>query len=281
MGSLTPLSSRLRMAEVEQHIDEIGGEPVGWRSAPADGTPTVYIHGVPNSSLMWQPFLERSGGVALDLPGFGESIKASTFPFSIAGYDGFLERFLDWCELDRVNLVVHDWGAAALALAQRAPERVERLVLINALPLFGGYEWHRTARIWRTPVLGELLMGSLTPRLMRRALRYANATPIPERELREMYATLDFATQRAVLRLYRSVKPGTLAAAGSRLHELDAPALIVWGERDPYIPARAAAQYAQALGGECETALLADAGHWPWLDRPDVLEIVANFLARS
>ena len=40
-------------------------------------------------------------------------------------------------------------------------------------------------------------------------------------------------------------------------------ALVVWGERDPYIPSRAATDYVQALGGECEVELLPDAGHWP------------------
>jgi pimeloyl-ACP methyl ester carboxylesterase len=269
------------MVEVERHTDEIDGEPVSWRSGSTDGTPTLYLHGVPNSSLMWLPFLERTGGVALDLPGFGESVKAGTFPYSIAGYDGYVERFLDWLELEQVNLVMHDWGAAALAFAQRAPQRVERIVLINALPLFDGYSWHRLARIWRTPVLGELWMGCLTPRLLRRTLRGANAAALPERELQEIYGQLDFGTQRAILKLYRSVKPGTLAAAGQRLDAIDAPALIVWGERDPYIPARAAAQYAGALGGESELALLTDAGHWPWLDRPDVVDTVVRFLARN
>ncbi len=124
-------------------------------------------------------------------------------------------------------------------------------------------------------------MGCLTPRLLRRTLRGANAAALPERELQEIYGQLDFGTQRAILKLYRSVKPGTLAAAGERLDAIDAPALIVWGERDPYIPARAAAQYAAALGGESELALLADAGHWPWLDRPDVVDTVVRFLARS
>ena len=269
------------MVEVERHTDEIDGEPVSWRSGSAEGTPTLYLHGVPNSSSMWLPFLERTGGVALDLPGFGESVKAVTFPYSIAGFDGYVERFLDWLELERVSLVMHDWGAAALAFAERAPQRVERIVLINALPLFDGYSWHRLARIWRTPVLGELWMGCLTPRMLRRTLRGANAAPLPERELREMYEQLDFGTQRAILKLYRSVKPGTLSAAGERLGVIDSPALIVWGERDPYIPSRAAAQYAAALGGECEQALLADAGHWPWLDRPDVVDTVVRFLARN
>ena len=100
-------------------------------------------------------------------------------------------------------------------------------------------------------------------------------------ELRGIYEQLDFGTQRAILKLYRSVKPGTLSAAGERLGVIDSPALIVWGERDPYIPSRAAAQYAAALGGECELALLADAGHWPWLDRPGVVDTVVRFLARN
>jgi pimeloyl-ACP methyl ester carboxylesterase len=267
-------------ADVAQHTEELDGVPVSWRSADAgDGPSALYVHGVPNSSAMWRPFLERTGGLAIDLPGFGGSVKAGTFPFSIAGFDGFLERFLEVRGVERVQLVLHDWGAAALALAQRAPERVERLVLVNALPLFDGYEWHRAARIWRTPVLGELAMGCLTPRLVRRALRHANARPLPDEELREMYAGLDFGTQRAILKLYRSVGPGTLGAAGAGLSRIDAPALVLWGALDPYIPRRAAAQYADALGGERELVVLEDAGHWPWLDRPDTVELVARFLA--
>ena len=88
-------------------------------------------------------------------------------------------------------------------------------------------------------------------------------------------------TYKAYRDLLASERWRKLAAAGAHLRELDAPALIVWGELDPYIPARAAEQYAGALGGECEVVTLADAGHWPWLDRPDVLDTVADFLARS
>ncbi|HEY7967653.1 MAG TPA: alpha/beta hydrolase [Solirubrobacteraceae bacterium] len=269
------------MSEVERHTGEVEGLPVGWRSAPFEGTPALYLHGVPNSSLMWTPFLEATGGLALDLPGFGASVKAGTFPYSIAGFDGFIERFLDWRGIDSVKLVMHDFGASGLAFAQRAPERIESIVLIDALPLFEGHEWHRLERIWRTPVLGELWMGCISQRLLRRALRDWNAAPLPERDLRATYVELDFGTQRAVLRLLRSVRPRTLAAAGARLSEIEAPALIVWGERDPVNAVAAAERYASALGGESETMLLEDAGHWPWLDSGAVLPAVAGFLARS
>jgi pimeloyl-ACP methyl ester carboxylesterase len=277
----TSLSSRLVTADVVQHTEEVDGVPVSWSESESEGesTRTLYVHGVPNSSAMWREFLQRTGGLAIDLPGFGASVKAGTFPFSIASYDGFLERFLDARSLERIQLVVHDWGAAALALAQRAPERIERLVVINALPLFDGHQWPRAARIFRTPVLGELAMGSITPRLLRRTLRGANANPLPDAFLREMYAGIDFGTQRAILKLHRSVGRDTLAAAGAGLSAIDAPALVLWGALDPFIPSRFAARYADALGGETELVLLEDAGHWPWLDDPEALELVVRFLA--
>ncbi|HEY1778689.1 MAG TPA: alpha/beta hydrolase [Solirubrobacteraceae bacterium] len=268
------------MTAVERHSDEIDGEPVSWLAAGDEGAvTTVYLHGVPDSSQTWTPFLERCGGVAPDLPGFGGSIKAVTFPYSIAGYDGFLERFLDWRGIDRVNLVMHDWGAAGLSFAKRSGERVERVVLIDPLVLFDGYPWHRLLRIWRAPVLGELWMGSLTPRLLRRALRDTAGTALPERDLRRIYSELDFGTQRAILKLTRSATPGTLRAAAAGLDQIEAPALIVWGGLDPFNAPRAAVRYAEALGGESEIVMLDDAGHWPWLAVPELIERIANFLA--
>ena len=271
------------MSAVEQHADEIDGEPVSWTEAAAGDEPvtTVYLHGVPDSAQTWTPFLERLGGVAPDLPGFGGSVKAVTFPYSIAGYDGFLERFLDWREIDRVNLVMHDWGAAGLSFAKRAGDRVERIVLIDPLVILEGTTWHRLARIWRAPVLGELWMGSLTPRLLRRALRDSAGGALPERELRRIYSGMDFGTQRAILKLLRSATPGTLRAAAAGLEEIEAPALIAWGGLDPFNSPSAAARYAQALGGESETVIYEDAGHWPWLARPELIERVASFLAPS
>src|SRR5438445_697761 len=81
--------------------------------------------------------------------------------------------------VERVRMVVHDWGAVGLAFAQRCPERVERLVVINAVPLLGGYRWHRIARIWRTPLLGELAMGATTRRALELTSREGNVTPGP------------------------------------------------------------------------------------------------------
>jgi pimeloyl-ACP methyl ester carboxylesterase len=55
----------------------------------------LYLHGVPTSSDDWVAFLERTGGLAPDLPGFGRSGKRGDGDFTMAGYDRFVEDFLD------------------------------------------------------------------------------------------------------------------------------------------------------------------------------------------
>ena len=176
---------------------------------------------------------------------------------------------------------MHDWGGVGLAFAQRLPERVERLVIINAVPFLPGYRWHRTARIWRTPVLGELAMGP-TSRFVA-----APALARVQRDARADARRVD--RQRA-----RPLRPGhpardpapvpQLAAGRARggrraaRRRLTVPALVVWGMRDPYIPARFGARVRRARCRDAELLELPDAGHWPWLDRPDALERVVEFL---
>src|SRR5207253_3006080 len=114
-----------------------------------------------------------------------------------AEYDRFIERFLALAGAQRVSLVVNDWGAVGLAFAQRRPELVERLVVINAVPFLPGYRWHRTARIWRTPVLGELSMGATTRPVLKFFSRESNATPgpMPEQWLDSVLDHFDQGTQ--------------------------------------------------------------------------------------
>jgi pimeloyl-ACP methyl ester carboxylesterase len=234
--------------------------------------PALYLHGVPTTSDDWLPFLARTGGLAPDLPGFGRSDKRGDFDYSIAGYDRFLERFLDTLGVERVKLVVHDWGVVGLAFAQRLPERIERLVVMDAVPFLPGYRWHPIARLWRTPVVGELLMGSSTKwssrRLMPRATRHL---------VDQFWPHFDQGTQRAILRLYRSAPPEVLERAGAGLATLDQPALVVWGARDPYIDPSFGEAFARELP-RADLYVSSEAGHWPWIEDPSVVDRVAEFL---
>jgi pimeloyl-ACP methyl ester carboxylesterase len=239
----------------------IDGTLVSWLREPGDDPPVLYVHGVPDSADLWTPFLERTGGIAVDLPGFGRSGKPADWPYSLAGYAAFLPAFLDHLGVGRVRLVVHDWGGVALTLG----ERIERLVAIDVLPLLPGHRWPWIARVWRTPVLGELAMGFTGRTLLRRLGRLS-----PE-HADQVLRHFDHGTQRAILKLYRSARENV-----APLHEVTAPALVVWGERDPYLGPQWAERIAGALGGETRVQTVPGAGHWPWLDREEILQNVVE-----
>jgi pimeloyl-ACP methyl ester carboxylesterase len=268
--------------EVIERRGEIGGLDCHWREALASGRrPVLYVHGVPTGSWDWLPYLGRIGGVAPDLPGFGRSAKPADFDYSIAGYGRWLEAFVDAVNLERFSLVVHDMGAVGLALAQRFPERVERLVVHNCAPLLPGFRWHWAARIWRTPVAGELFMAASTKWGFKQMSRQSNVTrgPLPAWFLDSFWPDFDRGTRRAILRLYRSAPPEVLAREGERLGELGCPTAVVWSTNDPYSGAEWGPRYADALGGDVRLEMIEGAGHWLWLDRPDVIDTVEEFVS--
>jgi pimeloyl-ACP methyl ester carboxylesterase len=265
---------------VDEHTITLDHAPVFYRSAPSEGTPPLYLHGVPTSSDDWIPFLEQTGGLAPDLLGFGRSAKAANLNYSIDGWAHFLERFLAEISVERVELVAHDWGAGGgLRFAQRNPDRIERIVLINALPLVEGFRWPRLARSLRARGLGELVMGSTSRSLLTRNLRkgVVREDAWPSQRLDGIWQQFDQGTQRAILRLFRSTDAHQLAAAGRDLDRLEIPVLILWGAQDPWLPVELGERYAERLP-KATLERIGDAGHWPWLDQPTVVERVADFV---
>lgn len=261
---------------------ELDDQPVFVRrGADTGAAPIVYLHGVGTSSYDWIGPLALGGGVALDLPGFGRSGKRGDLDYSLAGHVRFLDHMLDQLEIDRVRLCLHDWGAAVgLAWAGEHPERVERLVVVNGVPLLRGFRWRGPARLVRMPLAGSIVVGLGTKRVLRRISRHASGgrQPLPAEFVADAAACFDLGTERATLRLLRSATPETLARAGERLGAIAAPALVLWGERDPYLLARFGAGYAATLG-DATLETVDDAGHWPWIERPELAARIVEHLA--
>lgn len=269
---------------VDEHTIELAGAPVFYRSAPAtsDAATPIYLHGIPTSSDDWFSLLERAGGVAPDLLGFGRTTKAGHLDYTLAGLARFLELLVARLDIDQLTIVGHQWGAAAgLVFAQRHPGRVRRIVLCDPLPLTGGFHWGGPPTLLRRRGVGELVMGS-TPRwLLARTLRRAcvNADAFSPRRMGSVWEQFDQGTQRAILRLHRATSERELADAGAELASLQMPALVVWGEQDPWLPVAFAEAYGERLP-EATVHRVADAGHWPWLERTEVGERIAEFIRR-
>ena len=277
-----------RRASIEWGEVEVEGVRVHFRrtagTAGKGGPPTVYVHGVPTHSEQWQEFLARSDGpaVAYDLPGFGLSERPppERFEGGVHAQIGLFERLLDELGIGEHKLVVHDWGVVALAAAVRSPDRVRRLCLLNCVTLLPGYRWHRTARQWRTPLLGELSTRLWTRRLLALGLRESRGdwSRHDPAFVDMIWSRLDRGTFDAILRLYRSAPEDELARLGEGLGAIRAPALVVWGRRDRYLPARFGRAYAEALPN-AELVEVPDAGHWPWLERPELVDRILAFVS--
>nr|MBA3437482.1 alpha/beta hydrolase [Thermoleophilaceae bacterium] len=154
-----------------------------------------------------------------------------------------------------------------------------RLVVFPSVPLLPGYEWHRIARMWRRPVVGELSMGFATRFGFKQLSKEANTTPgpLPGPMLDYAWKHFDHGTQRAILKLYRASPGEVLEAAGRNLGDIASPTLVLWPTADPYLGPEFGEAYAEALG-DAELEMVEDTGHWPWLDRPELVQRAADFL---
>jgi pimeloyl-ACP methyl ester carboxylesterase len=246
----------------------------------------VFVHGNPGSSRDWDDLLTRvapfARGVAFDMPGFGKADKPADFDYTVEGYARFLDAALRELGVERAHLVLHDFGGPwGLEWATRRPEALASATLINTGALLD-YRWHYLARVWRTPVAGELFQATTTRNGLRTALRHGNPRGLPRPFVDRMYDDTDAGTKRAILRLYRATSDP--AATGRRhadaLRPLDRPALVVWGACDPYIPVAQAERQREAFPS-AEVVVLDDSGHWPFVDDPDgVGRAVEPFLRR-
>lgn len=256
---------------VDEHTISLDDSPAYYRSADRPGMPTLYLHGIPTSSDDWLELLARTGGIAPDLIGFGRSAKGGHLDYSLDGLAAFLEKLLDHLGVQDLQVVGHDWGArVGLTLAERNSGRVRRLVLLNPPPT--REHWPQILKWWQVRGLGELLMGAIPRRLFARELRRGavRTDAWPDARINAVWDQFDQGTQRAVLRLVRST--GDDFAPHSQND-----AVVLWGEEDPWYPPETAGTYAAQLPG-ATVERIAGAGHWPWLDRPEVVDRVAALL---
>lgn len=244
------------------------------------GEPVLLLHGNPDSADLWDPVTavlsQRFRCLAPDLPAFGRSSAPPAFDTSFEGLGRFVDALVAGLDIDRpLSLVGHDFGGAfAMAWAILRPERVRRVAVINHPFFVAGYRWHLLARIWRTPLLGELstvAMGwwPIVYALMRIGSKYR----LSEAHIRHTHSYLTPVMKRMILSLYRSADPKVFERWQARTLALTArvPTLVLWGDRDPYIPP----WVADAFGTE-RVRHFPDRGHWLPAEAPD--EVAAALL---
>jgi pimeloyl-ACP methyl ester carboxylesterase len=248
------------------------------------GPPLVLLHGLGMSHLTWRACAESLARsytvVTLDLPGFGYSDKPAGWA-SARDASRFVDSFLSTLHMERVTLVGHSMGGAtAVWLAANRPERVERLVLINAA------EFGRSAAIFRvfaTPIVGELVLKLTSPPSMRFLLRGAYLhKELVTWEVARTYARFGWSPgARQALIGYSRAYDADRAALRRRLGHVMAPTLVIWTEHDPYFPLAIGRELVEALPS-ATLGVVADAGHLPQEEQPErVSQLIVEWLTQA
>lgn len=259
------------------------------QAGPAEAAEAVvFVHGNPGSADDWERLVAaaaRAGkrAVAFDLPDFGETVAPDGFAHDVPAYAGFVGEVLRELGIERVHLVIHDFGGPiGLAWARTAPDAIASMILIDT-GILPDYRWHVLARVWRTPLAGEALQASASRPFFRFMVNLKEPRGLPREFVDRMYDRYDRRTRRAVLKLYRATPdPGGMSRDLIELFApRDLPALVVWGEDDAYLSSSYAYRQREALPS-ADVHVLPASGHWPFVDAPETVErLLVEFLERA
>jgi haloalkane dehalogenase len=242
--------------------------PDGWDGS---GPAALAVHGYPTSSYLWRnvlPSIAAAGyrAVAVDLPGFGDS--PPNLPGTWERQIENLERFRTALGLDRVALLVHDWGGLiGLRWGCDHPDAVSALVITDT-GFFPEGRWHGMAKTLATEGEGEQLMDNINQELFAIGLRQVSPA-LPDDAVEQYWKAYgDRDRRQGQLDLYRSGDFSKLEPYKGRLAALGVPVLLLWGENDPFAPVGGGYRFQKQIPG-ARLVVLPNASHFVMEDEPE------------
>jgi pimeloyl-ACP methyl ester carboxylesterase len=272
--------------EIRRQYAAVRGQTLQYLKA-GSGPPIVFIHGLLGGSFCWRfnvPALaQRFTSLAVDLPGFGETVTA---PDLDCGMEAQAFRLLSWLEqmdFRRVDMIASSWGAGVALLVAAATPRIRSLVLAAPVNPWSDFGMNRVRFFSGRTGAAILRLGMPFSRPMHRiALErmYGDPARIPAGTL-EGYSRIMLRKGRAqnlVNTLRRWEKD--LRALHGALEKVQVPSLLIWGSKDTAVDIRSAGALMQKMRG-CERAVIAGAGHLPFEETPEEFNrLVLSFLER-
>ena len=264
----------LDVAGMRLHVRDTG---------PRDAAAVIMLHGFGASLHTWEPWAQALAAdrrvIRFDLPGFGLSGSDPAGDYTDQRSVEILARLMDRLGLSRATLIGNSIGGKiAWNFAARYPDRVDKLVLISpdgfASP---GFEYGKKAEV---PGMVKLMRYALPAFMVRQSLAPAYGDPS--------------SLTDALVTRYRDLMlaPGTRDAMIARMEQvmlsdpepllrgIQAPTLLLWGDKDAMIPITNAADYLRNLP-HAALITLPGLGHVPQEEAPAVsLAPVLAFLAQ-
>jgi pimeloyl-ACP methyl ester carboxylesterase len=254
-------SEFIQVAGMRMHVRDTG---------PRDARVVILLHGLGSSLHTWEPWARtlalRFRVIRYDLPGFGLTGADPTGDYTDARSVAVLAALMDTLAVPRASLVGNSMGGKlAWQFAADHPDRVDRLVLISpdgyASP---GFEYGKKAEV---PLVARLLPYTLPTWMLRMNLApaYGDASRLTEGTVTR-YRDLMLApgVRRALLERTAQVM---LEPPEPMLRRIQAPTLLVWGEKDGLIPFSNAQDYLKVIP-QARLVSFPDLGHVPQEENP-------------
>ncbi|MAD96527.1 MAG: alpha/beta hydrolase [Flavobacteriaceae bacterium] len=250
------------------------------------GFPIVLIHGTASSLHTWDDWTRELTSkyrvIRMDLPAFGLTGPNKTGDYTIQSYVHFLNRFVQEVKLDSFHLAGSSLGGnIAWNFTANHPDKVEKLILVDASGLPTGKPQPSVFKMAKTPILSDLLL-HLTPRFF------------IEKNMKEVYADESKITDELITRYHKmALREGNRQAFVDRaridftaneyqsvekLKGIKHTTLLIWGAQDAWIPL-ANGNKMDSLLPNSKLEVLENSGHVPMEENPkESLKLLIDFL---
>jgi pimeloyl-ACP methyl ester carboxylesterase len=283
-------------SEFREDYAEIGEQRLHYVETGA-GPLIVLLHGFPEFWFGWRGQLVPLAAagfrvVAPDMRGYNLSSK----PEGVAAYDvnklaSDIRGLIRERGSESALLVGHDWGGSvAWATAMNHPEVVDRLAILNAAhprKLLQGLRTPGQLRkswyffFFQLPGLSEAALRSKDWRFLRRFMRDARDGAFTTKDMDQyVQAWAQPGAATAMINYYRSSVRQSPKRSEAQLRPIQAPTLVIWGQRDRYLGPELAEPDSNDVPSLDHVERLPDASHWVHHDEPErVVQLLIDFFA--
>lgn len=253
------------------------------------GAPTVLlVHGFSGSRDNWNriahKLTKKYHVIALDLPGHGDTVAPASFEYTLANLSEVVRKFVTAKGIQKdLHIAGHSLGGGIAVLYSALYFLEVRSVLL--VDTAGVYQNAGNSLITKPQELTKLLArkeGDFE-KLVTQVATYS--PPFIPKELLVGYEKLHMrhlaAQEKLMAGLTEQMKWYTPDTFHTGLKTLEAPVLVVWGDKDAVIGVEAVEEIKQNLK-DGEFLILKDVGHTPILEADyPVSEAYLKFLARA
>ena len=252
----------------------------------------VFLHGggLDNAMLSWEEVIELMGNqydiYAIDLLGYGKSDKPD-IEYTIPMYVEFLQNILQQLNIEKTNLVgLSLGGGISIGFSLKFPQIVNKLVLVGSYGLCTKMPFHKISRWYVNSSLNaksydwmrknkKMVKWSIESNLI------GDKNKISDELVNTIYNLLKEPRINLLFESFQRYELGKKQLTTdlvSHLNELEMPVLIVNGEKDTLVPAKAAKDANIAI--DCsQLHIMKGCKHWPQKERPEeFVKVLENFL---